>query len=146
MAPIGHTPSGHRGTRESYSNSPSNWLDAYGHREYQSWRDENPTQHVSYDEWKTSNHANGLSLYYATLRIFEESDSSVSIFQRIIANAVLDWGYRMTVKLNWFNRKLALAQCVVNQHASQRKPLPTEMRHREPMHQQRRQHSQSQKN
>ncbi|OAL45984.1 hypothetical protein IQ07DRAFT_683416 [Pyrenochaeta sp. DS3sAY3a] len=76
MAPIGHTPSGHRGTRESYSNSPSNWLDAYGHREYQSWRDENPTQQVSYDEWKTSNHANGLSLYYATLRIFEESDSS----------------------------------------------------------------------
>ncbi|KAF1843833.1 uncharacterized protein K460DRAFT_357513 [Cucurbitaria berberidis CBS 394.84] len=76
MAPNGHAAPGRRDTRQSQSSSVQNWLDKYGDSEYQTWRHENPKEQLSYDDWKTSGHVDGLTLYYATLRLFEQSDSS----------------------------------------------------------------------
>jgi len=44
------------------------------------WRADHPTQSISYDDWKTSHHVAGLSLFFAAADIFNESASSVSFF------------------------------------------------------------------
>ncbi|CAO2656246.1 Nn.00g050490.m01.CDS01 [Neocucurbitaria sp. VM-36] len=76
MAPNGHVASGLRDARQSQPSSLRSWLDEHGNSEFETWQHEHPTQHLSYDDWKTSQHVDGLSLYYAALHLFEESDSS----------------------------------------------------------------------
>ncbi|KAH7345987.1 hypothetical protein BKA66DRAFT_324251 [Pyrenochaeta sp. MPI-SDFR-AT-0127] len=76
MAPNRRAAHNHRDSQQSLTSPPQPWFDDYGHREYQTWRAENPTHHLSYDDWKISKHVDGLALYYATLRILDESDSS----------------------------------------------------------------------
>ncbi|KAF1946644.1 hypothetical protein EJ02DRAFT_216428 [Clathrospora elynae] len=76
MAPNGHKALGHEDARHPGINPPPCWLQKHGKDEYDAWRDEDPNHQSSYDEWKASGeHFGGLSLYYATLSIFEESDS-----------------------------------------------------------------------
>jgi hypothetical protein len=59
---------------------PPTWLESEKKTEYKNWLKENPTQHhQTFDDWKISKHADGLALYYAALRIWEESDSSVRL-------------------------------------------------------------------
>lgn len=82
MAPNGHTASRQRSGRASLTKSRQDWLEQYGSDEYRIWQKENPSQPLSYEQWKQSNHVNGLSLYYATLHIFDEPDSSVSEMPR----------------------------------------------------------------
>lgn len=78
MAPNGHTASGKRGARKSRDAQSASWLDKHGFEEYEAWKEANPDTRILYDDWKQSNQSNsGLSLYYTTLHIFEESDSSV---------------------------------------------------------------------
>ena len=78
MAPNGHMVSGKRGARKSRDAHPSSWLDKHGFEEYEAWKEANPDTPLRYQDWKQSNeHVSGLSLYYTTLGIFEESDSSV---------------------------------------------------------------------
>lgn len=80
MAPNGHTASGKRGARKSRDTEPCSWLDKHGPDEYEAWKEANPETRLPYDDWKQSNqHVSGLSLYYTTLRIFDESDSSVGL-------------------------------------------------------------------
>jgi hypothetical protein len=79
MAPNGHTPAGARSNDRPPSGSRPIWHQKHGNAEFQNWQKENPTQDISYDEWKSSKHVEGLSLYYAALQIWEESDSSVSL-------------------------------------------------------------------
>ncbi|KAJ5031044.1 hypothetical protein J3E73DRAFT_419330 [Bipolaris maydis] len=77
MAPNGHLASGKKGTRKSRDAQSSSWMDKHGFEEYEAWKEANPDTRLPYDDWRRSNqHASGLSLYYTTLRIFEESDSS----------------------------------------------------------------------
>ncbi|USP73114.1 hypothetical protein yc1106_00388 [Curvularia clavata] len=77
MAPNGHTASGKRGARKSCDAQSASWLDKHGFEEYEAWKEANPDTRLLYDDWKDSNQNNsGLSLYYTTLHIFEESDSS----------------------------------------------------------------------
>jgi hypothetical protein len=78
MAPNGHTASTKKGTRKSRDAQSSSWMDKHGFEEYEAWKEANPDTRLPYDDWRQSNqHVNGLSLYYTTLNIFEESDSSV---------------------------------------------------------------------
>lgn len=83
MAPNGHAAAGRNEARQSRSSSLRNWLDQYGDTEFRTWQDEHPTHDLTYDDWKHSEHVDGLSLYYATLSLFEEPDSSVSLQLRI---------------------------------------------------------------
>ncbi|KAF5844850.1 hypothetical protein GGP41_008886 [Bipolaris sorokiniana] len=77
MAPNGHLASAKKGTRKSRDAQSSSWMDKHGFEEYEAWKEANPDTRLPYDDWRQSNqHASGLSLYYTTLRIFEESDSS----------------------------------------------------------------------
>lgn len=79
MAPNGHAPAGLRTSdRSSQPSTRAKWLKEHGSAEFKVWQKEHPTQHLTYDDWKTSKHVEGLSLYYAALQIWEESDSSVS--------------------------------------------------------------------
>ncbi len=88
MAPNGHGASRRSDVQQSQATQHQSWLDQFGHSEYQNWRNGNPTKHLSYDDWKTSQHVDGLSLYYATLQIFEESDSSVCYIVPIAASVL----------------------------------------------------------
>ncbi|KAJ4365717.1 hypothetical protein N0V83_008337 [Neocucurbitaria cava] len=76
MAPNGHAAAGRNEAHQSRSSSLRNWLDQYGDAEFRTWQDEHPTHDLTYDDWKHSEHVDGLSLYYATLSLFEEPDSS----------------------------------------------------------------------
>jgi hypothetical protein len=68
-----------KSARLSQGGQSSSWLEKYGHSEWQAWRDADASHQLSYDAWKQSGqHVDGLSLYYATLHIFQESDSDVS--------------------------------------------------------------------
>jgi hypothetical protein len=79
MAPNGHASADPRsGDHEHQSIPPPVWHESHGPAEFKNWQKENPTQHLSYEDWKSSKHVAGLSLYYAALRIWDESDSSVS--------------------------------------------------------------------
>jgi hypothetical protein len=78
MAPNGHTPAGAKSVDRSPGGSRPAWHQRHGSAEFKNWQRENPTQNLSYDEWKASKHVEGLSLYYAALNIWEESESSVS--------------------------------------------------------------------
>jgi hypothetical protein len=78
MAPNGHA----SGDSQAVDHPPQVssrpvWHERHGSAEFKNWQKENPTQHISYNDWKNSKHVEGLSLYYAALRIWEESDSSV---------------------------------------------------------------------
>jgi hypothetical protein len=78
MAPNGHASGGSKSADRSHQAvSRSVWHENHGSTEFQNWQEENPTQHLSYDDWKSSKHVAGLSLYYAAMQIWEESDSSV---------------------------------------------------------------------
>jgi hypothetical protein len=78
MAPNGHAPAGPKsGDRSHQPGSRQVWHENHGITEFKNWQEENPTQHLSYDDWKSSQHVAGLSLYYAAMQIWEESDSSV---------------------------------------------------------------------
>ncbi|KAH7393927.1 hypothetical protein DE146DRAFT_633864 [Phaeosphaeria sp. MPI-PUGE-AT-0046c] len=77
MAPNGHAPADSRtADRSSQPSSRPMWLKRHGSTEFRDWQKEHPTQHLAYDDWKTSKHVDGLSLYYAALQIWDESDSS----------------------------------------------------------------------
>ena len=76
MAPNGHKSPKKHDVRDPRNVSQS-WLESNGKIEYQAWQAENAIQ-MSFDEWKSSKHVDGLSLYYAALSIFNEPDSSVS--------------------------------------------------------------------
>lgn len=83
MAPNGHAPAGSRtADRSSQPSSRPMWLKTHGSTEFREWQKEHPTQQLTYDDWKTSRHVEGLSLYYAALQIWDESDSSVSCSYR----------------------------------------------------------------
>jgi hypothetical protein len=79
MAPNGHASADPQsGDRENQAVPPPAWHERHGSVEFKNWQKENPTQHLSYEDWKSSKHVAGLSLYYAALHIWDESDSSVS--------------------------------------------------------------------
>jgi hypothetical protein len=58
---------------------PMMWLESEKKTEWKNWLKENPTQHATFEDWKALKHTDGLALYYAALRIWEESDSSVCL-------------------------------------------------------------------
>ncbi|KAH8727219.1 hypothetical protein GQ44DRAFT_790048 [Phaeosphaeriaceae sp. PMI808] len=77
MAFNGHAPPvSEQFDRQTQASSRPSWHEKHGSEEFKEWQAENPTQHISYEDWKSSKHVDGLSLYYAALRIWEESDSS----------------------------------------------------------------------
>jgi hypothetical protein len=79
MALNGHQASVKKSARLSQGGQPPSWLEKHGNREWQAWRDANPSHQLTYDAWKQSGpHVNGLGLYYMTLDILDEEDSSVS--------------------------------------------------------------------
>jgi hypothetical protein len=78
MAPNGYASADTQRVDHSVrTNSRPVWLESEKKADFNDWQKENPTQHLSFEEWKSSKHVEGLSLYYAALRIWEESDSSV---------------------------------------------------------------------
>jgi len=78
MAPNGNTSSGKKVARKSRDTQPSSWLEKHGRDEYDAWKEANTDADLSYDGWKQEGqNFNGFALYYTTLRILEESDSSV---------------------------------------------------------------------
>jgi hypothetical protein len=79
MAPNGHTSTGLRSAdRPVKGGMRASWLNRRGSIEFRNWQKENPTQHIDYNVWKDSEHVEGLSLYYAAMQIWDETDSSVS--------------------------------------------------------------------
>ncbi|KAE8844868.1 hypothetical protein PTNB85_03133 [Pyrenophora teres f. teres] len=77
MAPNGHSESGKKRARNACDKTPASWLDKHGQPEYDAYKSATLGQCLSFDAWKTSHqHTNGLSLYYKTLDILEESDST----------------------------------------------------------------------
>jgi hypothetical protein len=88
MALNGHAPPGHNRPNDSASQIKSlkDWLETHGRDDFDAWKHDNPTQHLSYEDWKVSNHVYGPYLYYATLQVWSESDPSVC--QRIATCAL----------------------------------------------------------
>jgi len=85
MAPNGHSASGKKRTRNACDEPPASWLDKHGQPEYDAYKHAALGQCLSFDAWKMSHqHTNGLSLYYKTLDILDESDSTVSCPFRLI--------------------------------------------------------------
>jgi hypothetical protein len=79
MAPNGHASSDQQTVdRRSQPSSRPAWHERRGSAEFRAWKMEHPKQHLSYDDWKVSSHVDGLSLYYAALHVWEESESSAS--------------------------------------------------------------------
>ncbi|EDU45911.1 predicted protein [Pyrenophora tritici-repentis Pt-1C-BFP] len=77
MAPNGHCESGKKRARNACDEAPASWLDKHGQPEYDAYKRATIGQCLSFDAWKRSNqHTNGLSLYYKTLDILDESDST----------------------------------------------------------------------
>jgi len=88
MGPNGHSASGKKRTRNACDESPASWLDKHGQPEYDAYKIATLGQCLSFDEWKMSRqHINGLSLYYKTLDILEESDSTDEDNQPVKAKA-----------------------------------------------------------
>lgn len=79
MALNGHAPSGYDHLNDSASQIKplKDWLETHGRDEHDAWEHDNPTHRLSYEDWKVSNHVYGPYLYYATLQIWSESESSV---------------------------------------------------------------------
>ncbi|KAL5121135.1 hypothetical protein ACEQ8H_000986 [Pleosporales sp. CAS-2024a] len=77
MAANGHAAAESRSVhRQSARSSRPEWRVRYGSEEFKTWQKEHPSEHISYEDWKDSQHVKGLSLYYAALHIWEETDSS----------------------------------------------------------------------
>ncbi|KAF1837930.1 hypothetical protein BDW02DRAFT_565432 [Decorospora gaudefroyi] len=77
MAPNGHKASPQKGAHPTRDGQTLSWIAEHGESEWKAWQAASPTHQLSYEDWKGSReHTNGLSLYYATARILEESDSS----------------------------------------------------------------------
>lgn len=76
MAPNGHKASQRRNGHQSHRSSCQSWLKTKGETEFEEWRADNPTQQLSYEDWKSSKHVAGLSLFFAAADIFNESESS----------------------------------------------------------------------
>ncbi|KAH7095116.1 hypothetical protein FB567DRAFT_511781 [Paraphoma chrysanthemicola] len=77
MAPNGHAPKGSPAVdKNSRPQTQSRWHERHGSAEFKLWQEENPTRQITYDDWKTSEHVNGLALYYAALHVFDDSTSS----------------------------------------------------------------------
>jgi hypothetical protein len=85
MAPNGHAASEPRSAdRSSQSNSRSTWLKKHGSVEFRAWQKEHPGQPLTEQEWQNSTRVDGLALYYATLQIWDEPDSSVSHCSQLV--------------------------------------------------------------
>ena len=80
MPPNGHKASPRCPRPRAHKSSCQSWIQAKGLHEFDVWRADHPTQSISYDDWKTSHHVAGLSLFFAAADIFNESASSVSFF------------------------------------------------------------------
>jgi hypothetical protein len=52
--------------------------------EFKEWQKEHPADPISKKDWETSQNIEGLSLYYAALKIWDEPDSSVSCQSRAL--------------------------------------------------------------
>ncbi|KAF2851127.1 hypothetical protein T440DRAFT_478613 [Plenodomus tracheiphilus IPT5] len=76
MAPNGHKASQRRDGHQSHKSSCQSWLKTKGQIEFEEWRADNPTQQLSYEDWTSSKHVAGLSLFFAAADIFDESDST----------------------------------------------------------------------
>lgn len=76
MAPNGRKASQRRNRHQSQKSSCHSWLETNGKAEFDKWRLDNPTQEISYEVWKKSEHVEGLSLFFAAADILNESDSS----------------------------------------------------------------------
>lgn len=59
-------------------NSLESFLGVYGNAEYALYKKANPTPHLPYDDWATSEHVLGPYLYHLTLDAWDEATSSVS--------------------------------------------------------------------
>jgi hypothetical protein len=78
MAPNGHTSAEPQSAdRSAKGGMRAAWLKRRGSDEFKNWQAENPTEHIDFKEWKGSKHVEGLSLYYAAMQIWDETDSSV---------------------------------------------------------------------
>lgn len=78
MAPNGHPTTDPSPVNGQSGNEPSKpWWIKNGQKEYKAWQKAHPLNHIAYEKWKTSKYVDGISLYYATLGIFDGSDSSV---------------------------------------------------------------------
>ncbi|KAL6709603.1 hypothetical protein ACN47E_001538 [Coniothyrium glycines] len=76
MAPNGHKAASRRSARQSEIISAPSWLKTHGKDEYQRWRVENPSQKLSYDDWKADGqHLHGLALFYATKSLLDDESS-----------------------------------------------------------------------
>jgi len=100
--------------------SRPNWHARHGSGEFKIWQKEHPSEHISYDDWKSSPHGKGLSLYYAALHIWEESDSSVSLRVNF-RDACLFLTMSRMKKSSAPKLRLVLALRVVNRLASPRR-------------------------
>jgi hypothetical protein len=80
MAPNGHQAPAKKGIHKSSDSSSVFWEDKHGHREFMDWKEANQNgPFPSYEEWvESQKKSGGLSLYYTALRMFEDSDSTVS--------------------------------------------------------------------
>ncbi|RMZ70489.1 hypothetical protein GMOD_00000589 [Pyrenophora seminiperda CCB06] len=88
MAPNRQEASGKKRARNTCDELPVSWLDKHGQPEYKAYKDATLGQCLSFDAWKISHqHTNGLSLYYKTLDILEESDSTDEDSQPVKAKA-----------------------------------------------------------
>lgn len=61
-----------------YPPRPEPWHESHGREEFKLWQKAHPLNHISYENWKVSTYVDGLSLYYAAVRIctdFPDSDS-----------------------------------------------------------------------
>jgi len=83
MAPNGHAPSEARDADRSNQNgSRPVWLEKHGDMEFKEWQKEHPANPISQKAWEKSKDIEGLTLYYAALQIWNESDSSVRCLSR----------------------------------------------------------------
>jgi hypothetical protein len=78
MAPNGHKATGRKGARQSRDTGSTSFWESQGRDVWKKWQEEDPTHDLPYLEWQNSKHVTGLPLYYATLDVLQESDSSVS--------------------------------------------------------------------
>jgi hypothetical protein len=120
MAPNGHAPTDLPAVdKQSQAHPRPIWYERQRRAEFKIWQKENPTQTLTFENWKNSKHVDGISLYCATLRIWDDLTTSVRQ-QLLISHFATVSDESRTKKLRKPKSKRALVLCVLSRHASQR--------------------------
>lgn len=120
MAPNGHAPTDLPAVdKQSQAYSRPKSYERKRSAEFKIWQKENPTQTLTYDDWKSSKHVDGISLYYATLHIWDDLTTSVRQ-QLLISHFAQGSDESRTKKVRKLKSKRAHVLCVLSRHASQR--------------------------